>query len=395
MKMLYYGYEGCDFVRINWIEFKNLTTHQEIQHIEFANLNLLVGVSGAGKTQILKTISKFVDFALRIKPIINFEADFSMGFTASNVVDDNSITSEKNDSQDYTWKIKFRKDKKVDANFSNIAIIEEYLDIGTKNIFKRNQKELTIDGYDAIPQIDGAQSVISIFRNNHVFNNILANFTFLSSYYQQQIALNPLPVKIYENMDTDFLEETSNIMLSLITSQIPIAAKLLFAKKFNIQEYHNIIEKFTAVFPSVIDLKVDLSPARNHYEFYIRTEQSGWIRQQDISGGMLKALFILATIEFSISQNSVILIDEFENGLGANCIDGITDYLNDVSTDVQLIITSHHPYIINHIQPDCWKLISQKNGIISNRDAKTAGIGISKQDAFYQLLNLWEFENEI
>ena len=44
---------------IQWLEFKNKTTGQEITHVDFDQINLLVGFSGAGKTQILRTITDF------------------------------------------------------------------------------------------------------------------------------------------------------------------------------------------------------------------------------------------------------------------------------------------------------------------------------------------------
>lgn len=38
---------------------------------------------------------------------------------------------------------------------------------------------------------------------------------------------------------------------------------------------------------------------------------------------------------------------EFENGLGVNCIDVLAEILLSERKDLQFIITSHHPKIIN------------------------------------------------
>ena len=45
-------------------------------------------------------------------------------------------------------------------------------------------------------------------------------------------------------------------------------------------------------------------------------------------------------------DGSVILIDEFENSLGVNCLDEITEDVVKESRRLQFILTSHHPYII-------------------------------------------------
>ena len=46
---------------------------------------------------------------------------------------------------------------------------------------------------------------------------------------------------------------------------------------------------------------------------------------------------------------SLVLIDEFENGLGVNCIDVLAELLLGERRDLQFVITSHHPKIINQI----------------------------------------------
>ncbi|MDV2999866.1 MAG: hypothetical protein N5P05_001472 [Chroococcopsis gigantea SAG 12.99] len=41
-------------------------------------------------------------------------------------------------------------------------------------------------------------------------------------------------------------------------------------------------------------------------------------------------------------DNSIILIDEFENSLGVNCLDSVTELVLN-NNKLQFIITSHHP----------------------------------------------------
>jgi AAA15 family ATPase/GTPase len=97
----------------------------------------------------------------------------------------------------------------------------------------------------------------------------------------------------------------------------------------------------------------------------------------------------IATIELS-PDGSVILIDEFENSLGVNCLDSITENLSDSSKnrDLQFIITSHHPYIVNNISSAYWKIITRKDGVITARNAEDYHISRSRHKAFIELINV-------
>ena len=81
--------------------------------------------------------------------------------------------------------------------------------------------------------------------------------------------------------------------------------------------------------------------------------------QQDISNGMLKTIYYIVEL-FTMSEDSLVLIDEFENGLGVNCIDILSELMLSERNDLQFIITSHHPQIINAIDKDKWRIIDRE-----------------------------------
>lgn len=99
---------------------------------------------------------------------------------------------------------------------------------------------------------------------------------------------------------------------------------------------------------------------KNHQSFiYIKEKGvSHWIHQGQISSGMLKTLLHISELYLS-TQDTVILIDEFENSLGINCIDVVTELLLE-NRNMQFIITSHHPYIINNIPMEYWKIVTRR-----------------------------------
>lgn len=84
------------------------------------------------------------------------------------------------------------------------------------------------------------------------------------------------------------------------------------------------------------------------------------------------------------------MIDEFENSLGINCIDILTDDLIHENKTLQFIATSHHPYIINNIPYEYWKIVTRQGGHIRTCNASDYHLGKSKQDAFIQLNKILE-----
>ena len=112
--------------------------------------------------------------------------------------------------------------------------------------------------------------------------------------------------------------------------------------------------------------------------------------QQYISDGMFKTLVYLSEVTLC-SPGTVLLIDEFENGLGLNCLGIVLEEMME-KNNVQLILTSHHPYIINNIPPQHWTVVMREELMIHSKSAVELGIGETKYDAFFELMNRLEYE---
>jgi predicted ATPase len=111
------------------------------------------------------------------------------------------------------------------------------------------------------------------------------------------------------------------------------------------------------------------------------------LNKNDISSGMLKTFWHLVEIYLS-PKDSVILIDEFENSLGVNCLDAVTEDINDSPNQLQFIITSHHPYVINNIRPSHWKIVTRQGGNVTVISAEDFHIAKSRQKAYIDLINV-------
>jgi len=103
-------------------------------------------------------------------------------------------------------------------------------------------------------------------------------------------------------------------------------------------------------------------------------------------------------IELALAPDgTVVLIDEIENSLGLNCLPQLSEYFLERSRDLQFIITSHHPYIINAIPPEQWRVVTREGSEVTVRD-RSSIIGLqtlSAQDSFTLLTNLDEYREGI
>jgi hypothetical protein len=221
---------------------------------------------------------------------------------------------------------------------------------------------------------------------------------------------NPLKFNISYSAVDKILENDEyakyNSLSELQSSQLPISDKLLITYQKYPDTFEIIKRKFLDIFPQVEDLKIESSEPSKLGDLLVSLTRIGlleeppriqikeknshvWIVETNISSGMIKSLMFLATIKLS-PDGSVILIDEFENSLGVNCLDTLTEDLLVNYRDLQFIITSHHPYIINNISPAYWKIVTRKGGVIQVHNAADFHISKTRQKAFIDLINVLE-----
>lgn len=116
------------------------------------------------------------------------------------------------------------------------------------------------------------------------------------------------------------------------------------------------------------------------------------ISYKKLSDGMLKALLYICEL-VTCQPGTVILIDEFENGLGLNCLSVLLEEMLD-RDDVQVIMSSHHPYVINNVPTAFWQVISRDRDQVGACSASALGIGQTRYDAFFELMNILSYGEE-
>jgi ABC-type Na+ transport system ATPase subunit NatA len=373
---------------------RNHVTGWELAPMEFGDVNLLVGVSGVGKTKILEAIRSLQKIALgdnsshQYTNGVEWNITFSMSSNSVciwngkfNIVE--SVTSIPNELDDRTW-LSTRK------NNHRLEIEELYLD-GNPIACRNGDGTIKFEN-QMMPKLLPAESVIKIFESEDriapISNALKLIFDSQAQRSEKWVSFSPL-------------EQINNLSLSEIRSihcALPDKLGLLWVNDRAL--FDRIKSNFIEVFSQVENL-AEHSKFEWHEKarpvFLLELKEIGvdrWITQSNLSMGMLKTLAHIVEIHL-LSEGSILLIDEFENSLGINCIDVVTELLND-RKDIQFIITSHHPYIINKIPMQYWKIITRKGSIVTATDATDyEELSGSRHKVFTQLINLPDYTEGI
>lgn len=383
-------------MKINKVYYYDHELEWRFEPICFSELNLLVGISGVGKTQILKSI-------LNLRKI-------ARGASLNGVEWDIDFTSQ---GHSYRWCGKFDT-KQVDGEFitedpedaetsrkNKFKLLMEKLYIGSDLIIERSDNLIQFKG-DELPKLSSFKSAIELLGENEEVAPVKDGFNKII--YSDQVRSNPINFDdIFSYIFSNKSSMSKYLTLEKIQeSKLPHHIKLALVCQYKLPIWEEIKNHFIKIFEQVEDIKIepddyddDISSIMSEYPI-IKIKEKGvndWIQQIRISSGMLRTLMHLSELYLS-AEGTVILIDEFENSLGVNCINILGDLLS-ANRNLQFIITSHHPYIINEIEMENWKIVTRKGGIVTVKDAKDLKLGKSKHKAFMQLMNSDEYTEGI
>ena len=376
--------ERAKHVKIQWIEFENLKTGLKIERVNFnSDVTLLVGLSGVGKTQILKAVEYSLNLAVD-KDVILRPYRVGLGILINN--------------KKYEWFYeitKINEDELIIKEESKDEFLFEKLICNGTIIFERKNEKITVIGYDKVPQPKKDESLISQYSEDKNLELLVSGIHKLYSVEIEVAVRGGIVSESFNQLKskvTETFKRNKNVEFKIF-SHLPVAIKLYIAKRYYPELYIKIFDAVKELFIEVEDIDVEEDSIREMYLVSIQVYGKKLL-QRDISNGMLKTIYYIVEL-FTMSKDSLVLIDEFENGLGVNCIDILSELMLSERNDLQFIITSHHPKIINAIDKDKWRIIDRDNCIVTNSGSLDYGIGNSQHDAYFNLINRWEFEGKI
>ena len=377
-------------MKIQSFKFSNNKENWHIEEVKFEDLNLLVGGSGVGKTRILKALNLICDIAKGRNRNLD-DLEWSINFSHLR--------------QDYRWELKSSSIKNEEI-FINLNESEQTEIVYEKLVRYDDDSEIEIllrSGLDSkfnnekLPKLKRTESAITLLSEEDLiipvrqaFKQLIFNF---ETRQKWMIGLGYDPAKM------ELLDE---IKLNAYDFQEYFAGDPPVLKAFCLQKFfphlfNEIKEYYIDIFPELKDVRVSSKrDSDGDFLLFFEIQENGledWIPQQRISSGMFRTLIFLIEV-ISAPKESVILIDEFENSLGINCMAELTDFLLDKSPDVQFILTSHHPYIINNIPWKTWQIVSKSGNKVRVKKASDipALDTASSLDKFTQLINLLDSE---
>lgn len=401
-------------MKITSFAFDDYHRRWRLERASFDAFNLLVGVSGVGKTRILEALRRVCRAAIE---------------TEANPGHARWTLELEHEGQSYVWEA--RTEPVQSGGFAEGTALSEASALSeqpvqftyekvvrnrTETLIERNYDRFTFQGRD-LPKLTRSGSAVALLDEEAsapigrglrriLFSEPTARregFFFSFSAIEQNDKLikklqdiKPLHFSTFKEAMS--LNNQYNGLLNLSKALEPNAYLLqeVFPSEFN-----RVKDTFIDIFPSVTDLRVALTSkpgttSGQVLELTIEEEGTdGWISQDDLSSGMLRTLIHLFEIAI-MPPGSTLVVDEFENSLGINCMPSVTRHLF-TRPDCQFLLTSHHPYIINNIPVDAWKLVKRKGGVVQVVSARDipALKSASHHEAFIQLINLPDFEDGI
>ena len=358
-----------------------------LEEVDFlSNLNLLVGVSGVGKTRILRAIYSLKSIANGaslngVKWNVCFIADNNLEYTWSGEFETKEGTISIDEKSEEHGQVKLISEKLVCNN--EIVLIE------------RKNSEIILNGIKT-PKLSPFESVVELLKQEDQISPVKESLDriILADSGSVDRAWR-LPASIFKKFEKSSLS-------ALQESDLPVPIKLSILYRTLPEEFNKIKEAFISVFPNVSDIRVetikddDIPVALSKLlkeATTVSIKEKGvndWI--ENISSGMLKTLMYISEL-YLAPENCIILIDEFENSLGVNCLDSVTELVLN-NKKLQFILTSHHPYIINNVSPAYWKIVTRKAGLVTVKNSEDFHISESRQKAFIDLINVLEDDLE-
>ncbi len=375
-------------MQIKKLEYYDDEYKWELAEVDFLpNLNLLVGISGVGKTRILSAINSLKSIAKGaslngVKWKVCFIADNNIEYTWSEEFETREGTISINETSEEDGQVKL--------------INEELIYNDNEVLIQRKDSEILFNG-NKTPKLSPFESVIELLKQENQIVPIRESIDKIILSDSDDVSRAwRLPVSIFRKFEKASLS-------TLQESGLPIPIKLFILYRTLPEEFNKIKEAFISVFPTVSDIKIETIGDEDipiilsnllKEATTVSIKEKGvedWI--ENISSGMLKTLMYISELYLS-PEKCIILIDEFENSLGVNCLDSVTELVLN-NKKLQFIITSHHPYIINNVSPAYWKIVTRKSGLVTVKNSEDFHISESRQKAFIDLINVLEDDVEL
>lgn len=400
---------------IQTFEFCDRSKNWTLKSVHFRpSLNLLVGVSGVGKSRLLNSLRAVCSAGVGRQTKV-----YGCEWKLSILVDDveytwNATTAERRVSNQNGFVV-LDTDDQIDPDVADespsppLSFQSEQITCSNGSIeVIRTSDSTTFNGVK-IPKTKDTESVISLFRDDESLAPLFDSLSRVQKSSAQRGAHLQIveeatlqrACKKYEKRSVDELQDDQSLS-NLVKGWV-------LQERFPDEFRSRISDVYSDVFHTVEEVRIDLGSkflseserARRdipfeYVEIAIRERGvNGWVASRAMSSGMRRSLFHILELALS-PRSSVMLIDEYENSMGVNCLPSVTNQILERARDLQFIVTSHHPYVIGNVDKKHWMLVRRSGcivDVIPSSDVRSLDTR-STQDAFVQLMNAPEYRGE-
>lgn len=381
------------------LRFEFGDNHQgwHLEPMELRELNLLVGVSGAGKTRTLNSLAAVCatgcghDAGLHdCNWQIDVETPQGLFSWSALTIGTYGLTTAWPGSPEKPLSELFMPVGQ--PTFSVEVISNEH----GHEIVARQDDEIRLQGAAKPIRMKKEESVISLLRGEESIAPLHQALGKVHRSREQDwsIAMDRNDIR----RATDGLHSIE----ALRDASLPMIVKIHALHERFRSDFDEVAAAYTEIFPSVEHLLLrrrpeDHAPFRDRWTLAIvERGVAAPIEWDDLSAGMRRTLEHLFELALA-PTGTVILIDEYENSMGVNCLEAVTDHLLEPTRGIQLVITSHHPYVINNVPMEHWRVVTRQGSTVRVVPAKAipALDTRSRQDAFIRLINATEYVDGI
>ena len=388
-------------MKIIEFELEDHLTGWRVERAQFNGFNLLVGISGVGKTRVLNALRTVRGIVTTQRPLPNgvswrvtFEHD-GVHYESAGATDALEPTELERSGG---W-----REEREEAEAGPGIERESLRTPGEAPVFDRDAERFVFHGAQ-LPRLKTTESAIRLLSDEQAVAPVRQAFD--RFVFEKQLFRHGSILALRTEKLSRYEERFKSLEALQKAPDMPLELRAFLLQRLHPEVFDRIKQDFLDIFGSVEDIEVRRGPSedlRRHFDFpfwdedlvmFVLKERGvpGWIPQLWLSSGMLRTLEMLVEVTLA-PEGTVVMIDEFENSLGVNCMPQITDLLLSRAAELQFIVTSHHPYIIEHIPMDTWKLVTRKGTtvrLMNAFDVPELASG-SRHDRFIRLLNVPAF----
>jgi len=193
--------------------------------------------------------------------------------------------------------------------------------------------------------------------------------------------------------------EVKNATITALGHNLPATLYRLHNEHNDKDIYQLLTNRLKDLVDNVDEIMVDNDEKRDLLTLHIRLKDGLILPAQSLSDGTLRFLG-LASIEVDTDKNSVICLEEPENGISPKKIEEMINLLEDMATDTsgivdkdnpfrQVIINSHSPLVVRNVSDDSLYLATEKETYLEAFKMKV------KFTAFSALEDTWKTRNKL